>query len=698
MASRFRYSRWDGTQVGFDLDADDIFAEITDDLLYHGDLNAALRRMMQQGFDDRNGERIQGIREMLDKLRQKRQEQLDKYDLGGVYDDIAQELRDVVDMERAGLDELAREAAESGDQRRQEITDEVVAERNMQLDMLSPDLAGMVRELQEYEFTSSEAREKFEQLLDQLRQQLMQSYFNQMAGAMSDVSPEQMAAMKDMLADLNKLLEMHQAGKDTTAAFDQFMAQHGDFFPENPQNLDELLEQMAQRMAAMQAFMNSMTPEQRAQLQGLSDALMEDMDLRWQMDQLGQNLQGMFPQAGWGRRYDFQGQDPLGFGEASDLMNELGDIDQLENLLRGASQPGALAEVDIDRARELLGPESARSLERMAELAKMLEEAGLIENKEGRYELTPAGIRKIGRNALSDIFQKLARDSIGRHELERVGAGHERTYETKPYEFGDPFNLDIERTIRNAIARQGSGTPVRLTPDDFEVERTEHLVRSSTVLMLDLSLSMPMRDNFLAAKKVAMALHSLISSQFPRDYLGIVGFSEVARELKPQDLPEVSWDFVYGTNMQHGFMLARRLLARQSGTKQIIMITDGEPTSHITRSGDAYFQYPPAPETIDATMAEVMRCTKEAIRINTFMLDASSYLKTFVEKITQLNGGRAFFTSPDTLGDYVLVDFVEHRRQMEPRSLRRLSEAGSTPARGPLPPALPFRFAGEGAE
>jgi uncharacterized protein with von Willebrand factor type A (vWA) domain len=664
MPSRFRYSRWDGTQVGFELGADDIFSEITDDLLYHGDLNAALRRMLQSGFRDRNGERIQGIREMLEKLRRKRKDDLERYDLGGVYDDIAQELRDVIDMEREGLDELSREARESGDARRQEITDEVVQERNLQLDMLPPDLAGQVKELQEYEFTSSEAREKFEQLVDQLRQQLMQSYFNQMAGAMSNVSDQDMARMKDMLAELNHLLQAHQAGQDTTEAFEQFMQRHGDFFPENPQNVEELLEAMAQRMAAMQALMNSMTPEQRAQLQGLSEQLLEDMDLRWQMDQLSQNLQQMFPGAGWGRQYDFKGQDPLGMAEAAALMNELGDIDQLENLLAGATQPGALAEVDIDRARDLLGDDAARSLDRLAELAKMLEEAGLIEQREGRYELTPAGIRKIGRNALSDIFQKLAQDKMGKHEIERTGAGHERAYETKPYEFGDPFNLDIERTVRNAIGRQGAGTPVRLTPDDFEVERTEHLVRSSTVLMVDLSLSMPMRDNFLAAKKVAMALHSLISTQFPRDFLGIVGFSEVAREIKPEALPEVSWDFVYGTNMQHGFLLARRMLARQSGTKQIIMITDGEPTAHITASGEPLFHYPPIPETIDATLTEVMRCTKEGIRINTFMLDATPYLQNFIEKLTQMNRGRAFFTTPETLGDYVLVDFIEQRRQL----------------------------------
>jgi uncharacterized protein with von Willebrand factor type A (vWA) domain len=260
---------------------------------------------------------------------------------------------------------------------------------------------------------------------------------------------------------------------------------------------------------------------------------------------------------------------------------------------------------------------------------------------------------------------------MGRHTADRTGTGHERTYETKAYEFGDPFNLSIERTVRNAIARAGGGTPVRLVPDDFEVERTETLTRGATVLMLDLSLSMPMRDNFLAAKKVAMALHALISSQFPRDYLGIVGFSEVARELKPEQLPEVSWDFVYGTNMQHGLALSRRLLARQTGTKQIIMITDGEPTAHIQPNGVPFFSYPPVQATVDATLAEVMRCTRDDVRINTFMLDATGYLKSFVEKLTQMNRGRAFFTTPETLGSFVLVDFIEQKRAMRAGRDRR---------------------------
>ncbi len=657
--ARFRYSRWDGSQVGFDIGADDIFREINDDLLYHGDLDAALRRLLQDGFDDRNGERIAGLRELMQRLREERHELLDRHDLGGVYDDIAGELRQVVSQERAALDDLAREAAESGDQRRAELTEEVVAERQMALDLLPPDLAGMVRELEAYDFTSAEAAQRFADLVDRLRQQLMSRYVQQMAGAMEELTQADLARTKDMLAELNRMLAQRAAGEEPD--FDAFMDAYGDLFPEQPRTLDELLEVLAQRMAAMQAMFNSMTPEQRAQLQALSDQLLEDLDLRWEVEQLGSQLRGMFPQLGWERSHDLRGSDPLGFAEAAGLFDRLGDLDQLENLLRGAANPGALAEADLDRARELLGDDAARSLEKLAELTRQLADAGLVEQREGRLELTAAGIRRIGQNALGELFRQLSRDRLGTHELARTGVGHERSFETRPYEFGDPFNLDIGRTIRNAVAR-GAGTPVRLQPDDFEIAQTEQTVRTATVLMLDLSLSMPMRDNFLPAKKVAMALHALITSRFPRDYLGIVGFSEVARIIEPEELPAVSWDFVYGTNMQHGFVLARQLLAHQTGTRQILMITDGEPTAHITAHGDVSFHYPPIAETVEATLTEVARCTRAGIRINTFMLDASGYLQHFIEQLTRLNKGRAFFTTPQDLGDFVLVDFLEHRR------------------------------------
>jgi uncharacterized protein with von Willebrand factor type A (vWA) domain len=660
MPARFRYSRWDGTQVGFDLDADALLEEMTDDLLYHGDLNAALRRMMQQGFQDRDGNRLQGMREMLEQLRERRREMLDRYDLGGVYEDIANQLDEIVDQEREGIDRRLDEARASGDRRREELLDDLARQRREQLDQLPPDLAGRVADLQEYDWMDDAARQRFEELMDQLRQQLLDSMFNQLSQGMSQMSPEQMQRMKDMMAELNQMLEQRERGEEPD--FEGFMERYGDFFPGNPESLDELLEQMARSMAQMQQMLNSMTPEQRAQLQQLADSLLEDMDLRWQVEQLGNNLRNAFPQMGWGQRMPFRGDEPLPLDQMGGLLDQLGDIDALENMLRNATQPGQLAEVDLDQARELLGDDAAKSLAELARLAKMLEEAGLIEQREGRMELTPKGIRRIGQRALGDLFKRLLQDRQGRHEVERSGVGHERAHDHKPYEFGDPFHLDVNQTIRNAIWRQGSGTPVKLSPEDFEIERTELLTRSSTVLMLDVSLSMEMRGRFLAAKKVAMALHALISTQFPRDYLGMVSFGRVAREVKPERLPEATWDFEWGTNMQHALVLARRMLAQQGGRKQIIMITDGEPTAHI-EGGEAWFDYPPSPRTIEMTLREVQRCTKDGIRINTFMLEDNFYLREFVERMMKMNRGRAFFTTPETLGDYVLVDFLDQKRE-----------------------------------
>ena len=641
MASRFTYSRWDGTQRGFEVDADALLDELADDLTYHGDINTALRKLMQNGMRDAEGREIPGLRELMKRLREQRQQIQERGDLGGVYQEIADELNDIVDEERH------------------------VAGSNFTLDMLPDDLAGRIRELQHYDFESKEAERRFENLMEKLREQLMQQQLDKMSSAVQNMSPEQMARTKDMMAALNNMLERRRNGEDPQ--FEQFMEEFGDFFPENPQSLDELLEDMAKRMAMAQAMLNSMTPEQRAQLQQLSDQLLEDMDLRWQMDQLSQNLQGMFPDAVWGKQYDFSGQDPLGFQEAMQSMQDLSDLEQLENLMKSASTPAALAEADMDKVRDLLGDDAAKSLDQLSKLTKMMQDAGLIDQREGRLQLTPRAMRKLGANALRELFGKLRKDMVGQHHVDATGIGHERANDTKPYEFGDPFRLDLHTTLRNALRRDGSGLPISLKPEDFEIERTEHSTRSSTVLLLDLSMSMPMRDNFLPAKKVAMALHHLISSQFPRDYLGVVGFGETARELQPESIPEVSWDFAYGTNMHHAFTLARRMLARQSGTKQIIMITDGEPTAHIMPSGEIFFNYPPVHETVEATLREVTRCTKEQIRINTFMLDADNGLRRFIEQLTKINKGRAFFTTPDTLGDYVLVDFLNHKRTMAGR-------------------------------
>jgi uncharacterized protein with von Willebrand factor type A (vWA) domain len=675
MTWRFDYRRWDGTQDSEIDDTDGVLSQLTDDLLANGDLHEALQRMLNRGWRTPDGRQIEGLRDLLDQLRLEREEQLERGDLGGAYSEVAEELQQVVAEERSGIDQLEEDARGSGDDRRQQVTSEVAAERRMQLDLLPGDLAGTVRGLQNYEFVSSEARQHFEELMERLRQEVAKTYFDQMSEALSNPDPEQLNHMREAFDALNRMIEQREAGEPLDPSFESFMERFGDLFPGNPADLDELLEQLAARMAAAQAMWNSMSPEQRAQLQGLAESLLEDLDLRWQVDRLAGNLQRAFPDAGWEQRFRFRGDDPMGMGEATDAAARLHDLDELESFLRSANSPAALAEVDLDKVRRHLGDDAADSLDRLSKLAKQLSDAGLIDQREGRFELTPKGIRRIGQQALSDLFAQLDKDRVGTHRTNWSGAGHDREETTKPYEFGDPFNLDLSRTVHNAVRRSGSGLPVRLAPNDFEVIETEALTRSATVLLLDLSLSMPMRDNFVPAKKMALALHTLIASRFPRDYLGLVGFSEVARVIEPEDLPTVSWDYVYGTNLQHGLILARKMLAHQPGTKQIILVTDGEPTAHVIPYADGvgydvYFNYPPVPETLEVTLAEVLRCTRAGITINTFLLDPDRGLQGFVEQLARINRGRTFATSPDELGDYVLVDFLAHKTAMRTRRRR----------------------------
>lgn len=661
MRPRFTYSRWDGTQQGFDLDAHTVLEQITDELLYHGDVNTALRRMMQQGLRDADGQRSAGLREMLRRVRERRAELLENTNLDSIYRELADELGAIIDEERRAVEAALDDARASGDERRASAAQARADERNFELGMLPDDIVGRLLGLKDYDFESADAQRRFEELVAEMTSQLMQRALDRMSSAVADMTPEQMGRTKDMLAALNEMLE--RRARDEDPRFEQFMEQYGDFFPENPGSLDELLEAMARRMAAMDSMLNSMSPEQRAQLEALSEQLLGDMDLRWQLDQLGEHLRTAFPQLNWERVYDTgDAGDPMNLGEGLDAMMDAGELDELERLLGGTPSPGALAELDFDRVSNLLGEDSAESLRRLSQLAQMLENAGLVTERDGRLQLTPQGMRQIGSNSLRDLFGALGRDRAGRHEVRERGSGHERSYDTKPYEYGDPFHLDLQRTIRNALRRE-VGIPVRLDASDFEIEQTEHLARTATVLMLDLSQSMLIRDNFLPAKKVTMALHSLIASQYPRDYLGVVGFASVAQELRVTELPEVGVDRQWGTNMQHGFALARRLLQRAGhANRQIVMITDGEPTAHLDPDQGVMFNYPPTRETVEATIREVVRCTRDGIRINSYVLDVNDYLRAFIEHLAAINHGRVFYTTPDRLGEYVLVDFLEHRR------------------------------------
>ncbi len=654
-----RYSRWDGSQK-LPLDADAVLGQLADDLMEYGDLRWAMRNMLSRGMKIPQGGSMQGLRDMLKKLREQKKRQLERYDLSSIFEGFRERLDEILQMERDRIDEWLNKAQDpddfSGD-----VLKNIARDAAHKLDDLPDDLAGRIRELEKYEFINPEAQKAFLELLNELRQGMANSFFKDVENMVKNLSDGDIDRMKDMLKALNDMLVKKISGEDPE--FDKFMDEFGDMFGDNPpQSLDDLLEQMRQQMAAAQSLMNSLSPDQRQQLAQLMADRLGDPDLQSQLARLAKEMDFLNPE---GSRYSFNGDQPIDLQGAMDLMQEMQELDQLISQVQEAERGGDLGRIDRDLLEDLMGEDAAEDLDKLNELMKALEDAGYIRpTDDNRWELTPRGSRMIGQKALGEIYERLKRQSLGNHAIPEEGRFGERIEDTKPYEFGDPFHLHMPRTIRNALDREGPHTPVHLKSEDFEIYRSEMITSTATAMLVDLSWSMALRGSFQAAKKVALALHNLITSQYPRDNFYIIGFAAYAKELKAHDLPYLQWDeYVLGTNMQHALLLAEKLLARHNGgTKQIIMISDGEPTAHL-EDGEAQFAYPPTPETIRATFRAVKHCTKRGIAINTFMLDASYYLKAFMDEIARINGGRVFYTSPEKLGEYILVDYVQNKRK-----------------------------------
>ncbi len=747
MFARYNYSRWDGSQRIDGLDADEVLDALSEDYLREGDLRRAMEKLMREGFRGQNGQRRMGLQELMERLRNRRQQQLQQYNMASVMEDIQKKLEEIKQMERAGIQRRLDEAAgrppqpspESGaedrqsqrgedgqegqespagqeSQGRQQGTQsqrgqsgapqqgtrtqagqrgqsgegqegqsgspqagspqgvpegmdpdalrkmlEKVANRKLEyLNGLPPDVPGQIKGLSEYDFMDDGARQAFQELLQMLQQQIAQQYFQGMQQAIQNMSPEDLKRMRDMVRELNQMLREKQEGGEPD--FDSFMQKYGDFFP-GVNSLDDLIEQMQQRMAQMQGVMDSMTPEMRDQLRDLVDQMLGDDRLRVDMMELAMNLERLSPSQ-YRTRYNFEGDEPISLQEALRLMGRLQGMEELEQQFQAARRLDDLDEIDAEKVRQLLGDEEGQALEQLKDLMKLLEEAGYIQRRGSRWELTARGIRKIGQKALQDIFAQLKKDRFGRHATITRGTGGERIDESKVYQFGDPFLLDLEKTLMNSVHRNGAGTPVRLDKDDFEVYRTEFITQSSTVLMLDMSMSMVYNYCYQAAKRVAVALESLIRGQFPRDKLSIVTFARIARQRKPEELVTLgTYDHEQGTNMAHGLMLARQLLEKQKGTnRQIILITDGGPTMSY-EEGEWWFGMPPNFAAEQQTLREVQRCTRDGIVINTFMLDRDPWMIQFVNEMAQINGGRTFFATPENLGEYILVDYVSNKRK-----------------------------------
>ena len=662
--TRHRFAQWDGSQEP-GIAADEVLGEMVDDLMAYGDLRWAMRNLMSRGMEVPEGGHRQGLRDILKGLRDRKRTQLERFNLSGLFKDIERKLDDILNMESDTIDEWLRQNQTSDeDEFPNQVLEQIAQKNRKTLDELPEDAAGKMQQLQNYEFLSPEAQKKYLKLLNELRQAMTQTFFNDIEKMVNKMSPGDMQRMKEMLRALNELMAMKAKGVDPDVLqshFRNFMAKFGDMFGANPpQTLDELIEQMAQQMAAAQSLMNSLTPDQREQLQSLLADRFNDSELEQELQRLAQGMAAFNPRPG---RYRFGGSEEIDLEAAMRLMSEMRSLDELINQVQAAERSGDLERIDNDLLRDLLDDDAADSVDDLKTLLDALQKAGYVRQTGSKWELTPRGSRMIGQKALGEIYARLRRQSLGNHALPEEGRFGERLEQTKSYEFGDPFHLHMPRTIRNAIDRDGPKTPVALKHEDFEIYRSELITSTATAMLVDLSWSMALRGSFQAAKKVALALHNLITSRFPKDSFYIIGFAAYAKELKAHDLPFLQWDeYVLGTNMQHALLLAERLLAKHAvGTKQIIMISDGEPTAHL-QDGRAYFAYPPTPATYRATFRAVKKCTQKGVAINTFMLDADSHLKAFMDAIARINGGRVFYTSPEKLGEYILVDYVQRKR------------------------------------
>ncbi len=667
----YRYSRWDGTQNIFDIDADELMDLLSEDVLNKGDVMQALRDLFRQGMQNRDGQQMPGLREMMERLKNQRRQQMQQHNMDSVLDDLQERLEDIIRTEREGIRRRLEEArqqveqASEEDQAQQQMLLDLLqqrADRNMErLGNLPDGVGSQLRELMEYDFMDPEAQQKFQELLDMLKSQMAQNISQQMQQQVQNMSPEDMAATREMMRQLNQMMRDKLDGREPD--FDGFMQQWGQMFGDNPpQSFEELMEMLQQQLAQMQSMLESMSPEARREME---DALMQALspEMQQEMAQFANLMEQLMPMDDLRRQYPFLGDDSLSMEQAMQMMREMQELDQLEAALQEAMRTGDLRDIDPDKLAELLGEEARRAWEELDRLRKLLEEAGYITN-DGKMDLTARGIRRIGQKALKEVFAHLKKDRLGSHQLDTRGSNGDLLGETKLYEFGDPFQVDLQATVKNAVLRGGPEVPVKLSPLDFEVHRTEHMTKTATVVLLDQSRSMGLFNNFQAAKKVTLALMALIRSQYPRDSLHIVGFSDYAREIKEEDLAKISWNaWVSGTNLHHALMLSRKMLSKEKGgSRQILVITDGEPTAHL--EGDrAFFSYPPSYRTELETLKEVRRCTQEDILINTFMLENNYQLVNFVDRMTRINRGRAFYTSAANLGEFVLVDYLTNRRK-----------------------------------
>jgi len=657
-ARRYRYGAWTGgadpLAPPFDVRA--AVDAVGEEVLSGGSLRDALRDLLRRGTQGGRG---------LDDLEARARRMRTEASRRGRLDGSLTRAQALLDQAVAAeQEELAPR------------DDDAASFARTQLDALPRSTAQAVRELAGYDWASDEARGLYQQILDGLRDDVLQQRFeglkDALAGAQPGGDPGAAQQLRDMLDDLNSLLSQHASGQDTTDAFREFMERHGEFFGENPQDIDELVDALARHAAAGEQLMRSLSPSQRDELAQLMAQAMEGAGIGDQMAALSENLRGLRPDLPWDRARQVRGQQGLGYGEATAVLEEMAALDDLVEQL-GQEHPGAtLDDVDVDAVERQLGRRAADDVRRLAELERELRRQGWVTGGPDGLTLSPKALRRLGATALRHVFADLENGRRGQHDLRDAGAAGEATGASRAWEFGDSQPLDVVRTVGNAVrrsviesgpAQDGPLRAVRLDVGDFEVVETERRAGAAVALCVDLSYSMVAEGRWGPMKQTALAVSHLVATRFPQDALQIIGFGRHAMPLSQAELAAIEPDYQQGTNLSHALMLAARHLRRHPGSDPVVLVvTDGEPTAHLAPDGEALFCWPPHPDTIEATVAEVDVLTRYGAVLNIFMLGQDLGLRRFVDAIARRSGGRVLTPSTDELGRYVVDDYLRARR------------------------------------
>jgi uncharacterized protein with von Willebrand factor type A (vWA) domain len=648
--NRYRYGAWrdgpDPLAPPYDVRA--AVDQVGERVLGGESLRDALRDLLRRG--PRDG---RGLDDLQARARRMRRDALRRGNLDGAVTRAQQLLDQAVAAER---DELRGR------------DDDAARFNEAMLDNLPRSTAQAVQELSDYDWASDEARALYQQILDGLRREVVEQRFAGMRDALRGRNPATDARLSEMLDDLNDLLGRHARGEDTDDAFAEFMDKHGEFFPDRPQNVEELIDSLARRAAAAERLMRSLSPQQRQELSELMDHALGDGPLRGQLAELTDNLRALRPQLNWNRGERMRGNSDLGYGEAAAALSEIGELDELLDQL-GQEHPGAtLDDVDVEAVERQLGRSAADDVRRLRELERELRRQGWVTRDADGLTLSPKALRRLGRTALAQVFSDLASKRRGDHDLRDAGAAGDLIGSSRRWRFGDEQPLDVVRTIGNAVRRRAAAgstatIPVRLEPDDFEVAETERRASAVVSLCVDLSYSMFADGRWGPMKQTALALSHLVATQFPQDSLQIIGFGRYAMSLSQGELAAIEPDMVQGTNLQHALKLAGRHLRRHPGSEPVVLVvTDGEPTAHLDDAGEAIFAWPPLAETVRSTVQEVDQLTRYGATLNLFMLGEDPALRRFVDAVAQRSGGRVFSPDVSELGRYVVDDYVRARR------------------------------------